>query len=74
MSTAELRKKVHEFINDSDERMLRVVYAMLQAYQSEAELGTSVEEYNNEIDEAMARMDTGEYYTQDEAKEILKKK
>ena len=74
MITAELRKKVHECIDDSDESMLRVVYAMLQAYQSEAELGTSVEEYNNEIDEAMARMDTGEYYTQDEAKEILKKK
>ena len=74
MSTSELRKKVQECIDDSDESMLRVVYAMLQAYQSEAELGTSVEEYNNEIDEAMARMDTGEYYTQDEAKEILKKK
>ena len=36
-------------------------------------LGTSVEEYSNEIDEAMGRMETGEYYTQDEAKEILKK-
>ena len=37
-------KKAHECIDNSDESMLRVVDAMLQAYQIEAELGTRAAE------------------------------
>ncbi len=39
MRTTEQRKKYMNIFDSSDESMLRVVYAMLQAYQIEAELG-----------------------------------
>lgn len=32
----------------------------------------SIEQYNKEIDEAMARIDKGEYYTQEEVKSMMK--
>ena len=72
MGESEIRKKVHEYINESDDSTLRIVYAMLEVLHAEAGLGTSIDQYNKEIDEAMGRIDGGEFYTHEQAVELLK--
>lgn len=33
MTTVQLRKKVHEIVDHADERLLKMVYAMMQEYE-----------------------------------------
>ncbi len=34
MTTVKIREKVNEYLNNADERMLKVVYAMLKEYEN----------------------------------------
>ena len=66
MSSAEIRNKVHEIIDESDDTIIDVVYTMLNAYNAKAVLGYSVEEYNKEIKEGEAEIERGESFSHEE--------
>jgi hypothetical protein len=73
MSTIEIRKKVHEFIDESDDNIINAVYALLKAYHNESAPNVSIEQYNKELNEAEARIDKGEFITQEELEKEIKK-
>ena len=72
MNTTDLRKKVHEIIDSSDDEIIQAVYTLLQTNDSEHILGTTVEQYNKEIDEAVTRVEAGEFYSQGEVEQMSK--
>ena len=49
------------------ETVLSVIKSMIHP-----ELGVSVEQYNKEIEEAMARVEAGDFFTQEEVKKMAK--
>lgn len=73
MSTSELRKRVHEIIDSSDDEVIKAVYTLLQTNDAEYILGASVEQYNKEIEDAEAAIDKGKYITQEDLKKEIKK-
>lgn len=73
MNTTDLRKKVHEIIDTSDDEVIKAVYTLLQTSDAEYILGASVEQYNKEIDEAEAAIDSGKYITQKDLEKEIKK-
>jgi hypothetical protein len=77
MSTIELRKKLHEYINSADDRVLRIMSAVFESYtQSEEEIvAYTVEgkplshlEYMKDIQEAEDELKRGEYITHEDLK------
>ena len=66
MSSAEIRNKVHEIIDESDDTIIDVVYTLLHAYNAKAVLGSSIEDYNKEIEEGEAEIDRGEFFSHEE--------
>ncbi len=66
MSSAEIRNKVHEIIDESDDTIIDVVYTMLNAYNAKAVLGSSIEDYNKEIEEGEAEIERGEFFSHEE--------
>jgi F0F1-type ATP synthase delta subunit len=73
MNTTDLRKKVHEIIDSSDDEIIKAVYTLLQANDAEYILGATVEQYNKEIDEAEAAIDKGKFITQEDLEKETKK-
>jgi F0F1-type ATP synthase delta subunit len=73
MNTTDLRKKVHEIIDSSDDEVIKAVYTLLQTNDAAYILGTTVEQYNKEIDEAEAAIDSGKFITQEDLEKEIKK-
>lgn len=62
MNAVEIKAKLHEEIESSDERLLKMIYALVKEYKSEGAVEhVSLEQYNAETDAAMKRMDAGEF-------------
>ena len=68
MKTIELRKRVHEIIDASDDEIIQAVYTLLQASQAENMPGETIEKYNQELDEAEAEIDKGNFTTEEDLK------
>lgn len=73
MNNTDLRKKVHEIIDSSDDDVIQAVYTLLQANDAEYILGATIEQYNKEIDEAEAAIDSGKFITQEDLEKEIKK-
>ena len=72
MSTEQLKEELHQYIDKADDRLLNIMLAMLEAsFKSDGHI--SIEQYNIEIDEAEARIEAGEYYTQNEVEKMAQK-
>jgi predicted transcriptional regulator len=71
MSTADIRKKLHQYIDESEEKKIHAIYTLLE---DEITNGSriSIEQYNKEIEEAEAEIDRGEYITHEELKKQIK--
>ena len=63
----ELNKVEDETLLDAIKSMLKYRAKVVQPKR------ISIEQYNKEIDEANARIDNGEFYTQEEAEKIMDK-
>ena len=73
MSTAQIKEKLHKYINQGDERFLKVVYAMVKAYSDEENIGRiTVDQYNKEIEEAEAEIDDGRGISHKDLKREMK--
>jgi predicted transcriptional regulator len=66
----ELRKEVKKYIDHSDERVLKMVFAMLEADQNNSDWWDNMpDEVRAEVEESMAQADRGEVFTHHEIKQ-----
>jgi hypothetical protein len=68
-----LEQELFEYILQLDEAEKKSVLQMLKTFLKGREIKTprvSIEQYNKEIDEAIARVETGQYYSQEEAERM----
>lgn len=75
MTALKIREKAHSIIDNADERILKVVYAMLKEYEKvEAEPSMLTEEQNEEMDRRWERHKSGKSksYTIDEVNKSVK--
>lgn len=73
MGALELRESVLEYINTADERLLKVVKAVIESYQEEEIVAFSVEgipvtrsEYKTQLANAKLEIERGEYISQED--------
>jgi predicted transcriptional regulator len=76
MSTAQLKKELHRYLDNADDRMLKIILAMLAA-DSKNEDASSIKQYNEELDAANDRINAGQFVehnlVMEEMSEWLKK-
>ena len=71
MNTAEIRGKIHEYIDRADERMLRIIHSIIEGdIENEP-----TENQTLELDRRIQKIDQGKakFYTIDEVKSRLSK-
>ena len=73
MSSIEIRKELHQYIDNSTDDIIAAVYALLKTYNSDDTVSVDLEEYNSDIDEAMKEMDAGKFASHDDVKKSLNK-
>jgi hypothetical protein len=73
MSNMDIRKELHQYIDNSTDDIIAAVYAMLKTYNSEQNADVDIQEYNNDINEAMKEIDNGEFTSHESAKKSLLK-
>ncbi|OFY69743.1 MAG: hypothetical protein A3G23_11355 [Bacteroidetes bacterium RIFCSPLOWO2_12_FULL_37_12] len=74
MSTAQLKEKLHTFIDRGNESFLKVVYGVAKAYSEEEKKGRiTIDQYNKELEEAEAEINSGKYISHKEVKNRMKK-
>ena len=73
MGALELRDSVLEYINTADERLLKVVKAVIESYQENDVVAYTIAgnpltrlAYKEELQEAIAEIKRGEYTTQED--------
>ena len=73
MGALELRDSVLESINKADERLLKVVKAVIESYQENDVVSYTIDgmpltriAYKKELQEAIAEIKRGEYITQED--------
>ena len=64
MTTIAIRKKLHEFIDNIEEKKAKAIYTLFEEEIKQGER-ISIEQYNKEIDEAEAEFEKGDYITND---------
>ena len=70
MSTLTIRQKLHQFIDEIEEKKAEAIYTI---FENEIGKNISLEQYNKEIDEAMNEIKNGEVYSHEEVVEMSKK-
>jgi predicted transcriptional regulator len=65
MTTITIRKKLHQFIDNIEEKKAKAIYTL---FEEEIKQGDriSIEQYNKEIDEAEAEFEKGDHITHEE--------
>ena len=78
MSTAELRKVLHRYIDYADETFLKMVHAMSKEYENPEIAGYNVdgtpitaEELRKRVKAASSRVKSGDYLTQEEVEKDI---
>lgn len=73
MQTVSIKEQLHHYIEIAEENQLQAIYTILEdKIHARASERISVAQYNKELTESEARMDKGEYYTQEEIKRMIK--
>ncbi|HEX3385627.1 MAG TPA: hypothetical protein VHS53_10585 [Mucilaginibacter sp.] len=70
-----LERELFQYILQLDEAEKKSVLQMLKTFVKGREKRSpriSIEQYNKEIDEAIARVEAGEYFTQDDVERMSK--
>lgn len=73
MSTIDIRKELHHYIDNSTDDIIAAVYAMLKTYNKDYSEDIDTQEYNSDIDTAMKAMDNGEFDLHEDVKKALLK-
>ncbi|AXY73866.1 hypothetical protein D3H65_07675 [Paraflavitalea soli] len=70
-----LEQELYKYIIQLDDAEKKSVLQMLKTFLKGREkkvAGTNIEQYNKEIDEAIARVEAGEFYSQEEVDKMSK--
>ena len=76
MTTIKIREKVNEYLNNADERMLKVVYAMLKEYENRpAQKSVLSDEQYKEMEKRLKNYKSGKSkgYTVEQVRQHVKK-
>lgn len=73
MSSIDIRKELHQYIDNCTDDIIAAVYAMLKTYNNNQSEAVNLQQYNNDIDEAMKEMDSGKFITHDDVRKSLLK-
>lgn len=73
MSSIDIRKELHHYIDNSTDDIIAAVYAMLKTYNNNQSEAVNLQEYNNDIDEAMKEMDSGKFISHADVRKSLLK-
>ena len=73
MSTIDIRKELHNYIDNSTDDIIAAVYAMLKTYNNDSKEAVDIQEYNNDIEKAMKEMENGEFDLHEDVKKALLK-
>jgi hypothetical protein len=79
MGVQQLREEIHEFINQADERFLKMVYAMSKEYNESDVAGYNVDgsaitkkDLIKRAKAASVRVKSGNFFTQEEVEKEIK--
>ncbi len=79
MEVSALRKELHDFINRTDERFLKMIFAMSKEYEKPTVIGYSVDgspitqlDLKKRVKAASRRVKAGNYLTQEEIDQEVK--
>jgi len=70
MTTLDLRQSVQNYIDTADNRLLKMIKALVETYHDEAER-ISIEQYNRELEASEAQIERGEFYTQEQVRQTI---
>ncbi len=70
MATLDLRQSVQNYIDTADDRLLKMIKALVETYHDDAER-ISVEQYNRELEASEAQIERGEFYTQEQVRQTI---
>lgn len=73
MSIIDIRKELHNYIDNSTDDIIAAVHAMLKTYNNDSNEAVDIQEYNNDIEQAMKAMDDGEFDLHEDVKKALLK-
>ncbi len=75
MDTLEIRKKLHQNIDSSEDGIINAVFALFKTCNNSPKMNKrAILAYNNEIDEAMKEIDNGDFVTHSEVESMIKKR
>ncbi len=79
MTTIDIKKRIHHYIDQADERLLKMIYAMLRqddkavvAHTTEGKPLTR-SEYTKILEESEKQIEQGDYLTHEQLKKEMKK-
>jgi hypothetical protein len=70
MATLDLRQSVLEYIKNADNRFLRLVKAMADNYNDDDDR-ISVGQYNKELEASEKEIQSGNFHTQEQVRQII---
>ena len=70
MATLDLRQDIHDYIDAADERLLKMIKALVETYHDDADR-ISVERYNRELEASEAQIERGEFFTQEQVRQRI---
>jgi len=74
MSTIDIRKELHHYIDNSPDDIIAAVFAMLKTYNNDYySEDIDIQQYNNDNDTVMKAMDNGEFDLHEDVKKALLK-
>jgi hypothetical protein len=75
MSTIEIREKLHQYVDNSEDDIINAVFALFKTYNNSSKMNNEdILEYNKDIEEAMAEIDKGNFFTHSEVESLIKKR
>jgi hypothetical protein len=75
MTTLAIRKKIHQYIDTADDKIVKAIYAMMKELGDEpiSKKRFTLEEYNESIEKAEKEIASGKFLTHKEALKQIKK-
>jgi len=70
MATLDLRQRVQDYIETADERLLKMIKALVETYQDNTDR-IRIEQYNKELETSEAQIERGEYHTHDQVRKLI---
>lgn len=72
MDNAEVKEKLHHYIESGDETLINMMWEVVSGYNSK-NMSSTIDEYNKDIEESLEQFKKGEFLNQREMEEQSEK-